>query len=143
MAVTAFDGPLQSGTQPAGSSTAANVGNVVLSQTTTIAQNSTSAVSATITIPANSQILDIVADNTTAWDSAVTAVLTVGTAAAGTQYVTSVNAKTAGRVVYAPSAAQGLAMANVTTNTSIVCTVTPTGATTAGLTRVSVRYVQN
>jgi hypothetical protein len=143
MAVTAYDGPLKSGTQPAGSSTPANVGSVLLSQTTTLAQNSTTAVSSTITLPANSQIVDFVIDNMTAWDSGTTATLSIGTAAAGTQYTGSLNAKTAGRIAATHTAAQSTAMADVTTNVSVVATVTPVGATTVGLTRVTVLYVQN
>ena len=117
-------------------------GFVLVSQTATITQNSTSVVSTTFTVPASSQILDINVDVLTAFDSATTAVLSIGTAAAGTQYASAVNAKTAGRTIPTFSAAQLLAMADITTNTSVVATVTPTGATTAGLVRVTIIYAQ-
>jgi hypothetical protein len=143
MAVTHFAGPLQSGPIQAGGSAAANVGTAVLAQTGTITQNSTSAVSLTVTLPSGAQITNIIVDVLTAFNSATTAVLTVGTAAAGTQYVTSVDAKTAGRASITHTAAQLLAMSNIGTNTSVVATVTPTGATSAGLVRVTVLYVQN
>ena len=140
MAQTYFGTALRSGS---GATTdSLNGGFVVLTQTATITQNSTAVVSATFTVPAGSQIIDIVPDVLTAFDSATTAVLSVGTAAAGTQYVSAVNAKTAGRAAATISAAQALAMADVTTNTSVVASVTPTGATTAGLVRVTLVYAQ-
>jgi len=140
MAQTYFGSALRSGS---GTNTdTVNGGFVVLTQTATIAQNSTNAVSATFTIPAGAQIIDIVPDVLTAFDSVTSATLTVGTAAAGTQYITSVNAKTGGRAAPTFTAAQCLAMADVTTNTSVVATVTPVGATTAGLVRMTLVYAQ-
>jgi hypothetical protein len=68
--------------------------------------------------------------------------LTVGTAAAGTQYAGSVDAKTAGRVRPTFSAAQLAAMDDIDTNTSVVATITPVGATSAGQVRVTLVYVQ-
>jgi len=112
----------------------------VLTQTALMDQNSTTAVSATFTVPANSQIIDIIADVLTAFDSASTAVLSVGSAAAGTQYAGSIDAKTAGRVRPTFSAAQLAAMDDVGSSTSVVATITPTGATTAGQVRVTILY---
>lgn len=140
MAKTYFGSTLKSGSGTLTENT--DGGFVVLMQTATIAQNSTNAVSATFTVPAGSQLIDIVPDVLTAFDSATSATLSVGTAAAGTQYTSSVNAKTAGRAAPTFSAAQALAMADVTTNTSVVATVTPVGATTAGLVRVTLVYAQ-
>ena len=140
MAKTYFGSTLTSGS---GTLTEATDGGfVVLTQTKTITQASTAVVSATFTVPAGSQLIDIIPDVLTAFDSATTAVLSVGSAAAGTQYVSSVNAKTAGRAATTVSAAQALAMADVTTNTSVVASVTPTGATTAGVVRVTLVYAQ-
>jgi hypothetical protein len=133
-------GPLQLGTGL--DNTGTDTGYVVQSKSVTLAQNSTTAVNATVVLPANSQIVNIIADVTTAYNSVTSAVLTVGTAAAGTQYVTSIDAKTGGRASYSFSAAQVSAMANIGTNTSVVATVTPTGTTSAGAARVTVNYVQ-
>ena len=119
-----------------------NGGFVLLTQTQLINQNSTAAVSATFTLPASSQLVQILADVTTAFNSATTAVLTVGTAAAGTQYVTSVDAKTGGRAAVSHTAAQATAMGDLTTNQSVVATVTPTGATSAGQVRITLVYAQ-
>jgi len=119
----------------------ASIGNVVLSQTAVLNQNSTTAVSGTFAVPAGAQLVDVVVDVLTAFNSATSAVLSVGTAAAGTQYAGSVDAKTAGRVRPTFTAAQLAAMDDVGTNTSVVATITPTGATSAGQVRVTVLYV--
>lgn len=142
MARTTFSGPLASGDKEAGVSGGSNVGLVVLSQTAVLDQNSTTAVSSTFNLPADSQIVDIIVDVLTAFNSAVSATLTVGTAAAGTQYAGSIDAKTAGRVRPTFSAAQLAAMDDIDTNTSVVATVTPSGATSAGQVRVTLVYVQ-
>jgi len=143
---TAFNGPLLSGPRRyADNAGPANVGLAILSQTAVLNQNSTNNVSATFTLPPNSQILDFLADTTTAWNSAASAGLTIGTAALGTQYVSSIDVKTNTnpRAAIAPTTAQLAAMADINNNTSVVATVAVSGATSAGSTRVTVRYVQN
>ena len=154
MSITYFSGPAQSSAFQAvsvfngtvlgqlNSSGRLRTGNGygVLSQTGLINKNSTNAVDLTFTVPANSQIIDIIVDVLTAFDSATTATLTVGTASAGTQYAESVDAKTAGRVRPDFSAAQLAAMDDVGSNTSVIATVTPDGATTAGQVRVTILY---
>lgn len=142
MAQTTFSGPLASGDKEAGISGGSNLGFVVLSQSAVINQNSTNAVSATFNLPVNSQIVDILPDVLTAFNSATTAVLSVGTAAGGTQYAGSIDAKTAGRTRPTFSAAQLAAMDDVGSTTTVVATVTPTGATSAGQVRVTILYVQ-
>jgi hypothetical protein len=107
----------------------------------TLTQNSTTAVTETIDIPAGAEIIGFQWDNRVAWDSATTAVGTIGSAAAGTQYVTSCNAKTAGAVAAeAGTAAQSLLKAASTNDRKVYVTITPTGATTVGSTRVSVLF---
>ena len=64
MATTTFSGPVRAGTVREGSS--ANVGNVVLSQKGTIAYTDDGTAVAIGTIPANSQIIEIYVDVTTA-----------------------------------------------------------------------------
>ena len=137
---TYMSGPLQMGTGL--DNTGTDTGYVVQSKSVTLVQNGTTAVSSTVVLPANSQIVNIIADITTAYNSGTSATLTVGTAAAGTQYITSVDARTGGRASYTFLAAQVSAMANIGTNTSVVATVTPSGATSAGAARVTVNYVQ-
>jgi hypothetical protein len=149
MAATHFSGPVLSGDLQQGETNGPNQGFAVLTQSTAIAQNSTTAVSSTIYIPAGSQIIDFNIDVLTAFNSATSATLSIGTAAAGTQYVSSVNAKTAGRASITFSAAQLAAMSGVTvlgaaaaTSAPVVVTVTPVGATSAGYVEVTIIYAQ-
>lgn len=142
MGQTSFSGPMKIGTVREGANV--NLGGVVLTQTVALAQNSTTAVSGTMKVPANAQILDLYCDVGTAYNSGTSATLSVGTAAAGTQYVGSVDVKSAaGRISAAFTGAQLLAMANVGANTSVVATVTPSGSTSAGHVRVTMLYRQN
>ena len=73
----------------------------------------------------------------------ITATVSLGSAAAGTQYVSAINTKTAGRQAPTYTSAQLTAMANILTNVQLFIQVTVVGATTAGITRVTVRYIQN
>jgi hypothetical protein len=149
MAATHFSGPVLTGDLQSGETNGPNQGYVVLMQTTSITQNSTNAVSSTLYIPAGAQIIDFNIDVLTAFNSATSATLSIGTAAAGTQYVSSVNAKTAGRASITFSAAQLAAMSGVTvlgaaaaTSAPVVVTVTPVGATSAGYVEVTIIYAQ-
>lgn len=149
MGTTTFSGPVRSGTKTAGETNGPNIGLALLQQGAALTQNSTTAVSSTLYIPVGSKIVDIIVDVLTAFDSATTAVLSVGTAAAGTQYAGSVDAKTAGRVRPTFTAAQlaamsgvGLTGASSPTVAPVVITITPTGATTAGYVRVTLVYAQ-
>lgn len=147
---TTFTGPLISGPKfYADANGAANTGVAQLFQSVTITQNSTAAVSATMTLPPNSTILDIIVDTTTAWNSVTSAILSVGTTAGATTYTgngtTIISTKAAGRTVLAGATATGaqlLAIQNIGTNTAVVATITPTGATSAGTTTVTLEYVQ-
>ena len=142
MARTTWSGPLASGTRDDGFGTSVDIGLAVLSQTVLIDFDATLVQSKTVNLPQDSQIVDIIVDVLTDYNSASSATLTVGTAAAGTQYAGSVNAKTAGRVRPTFSAAQLAAMDDVDTNTTVVATVTSVGQPTAGQVRVTYLYVQ-
>lgn len=149
MGATHFSGPVVSGDLQQGETYGPNQGFAVLSQSTSITQNSTTAVSSTLYIPAGARIVDFNIDVLTAFNSATSATLTIGTAAAGTQYVGSIDAKTAGRAAITYTAAQLAAMNGVTitgtaaaTTPPVVVTVTPVGATSAGYVVVTVLYVQ-
>lgn len=137
MSQTRFSGPILSGSTT-------NAGAAVLTQTGVLTQTAAGTTDLTFELPANAQIIDIIVDVITPWNSATSAVITVGTVSAGTQYVTSINAKTAVRTVnFAATAAQLAAMQDITTNTSVVATVVSVGVTTAGTARVTVLYRQN
>lgn len=141
MANTTFSGPVRSGTTREGAT--ANLGLCVLSQTTLMTQNSTSVVDATFYLPANAQILSFNFDVLTAFNSATSATLSAGTASGGTQYASGVDVKTAaGRIAPTLTATQLTNMSDVTTNATLVVSITPVGATSAGSVRVTVIYVQ-
>ena len=141
MANSTFSGPVRSGTVREGAS--ANVGLCVLSQTGSIAQNSTNVVDLTFTLPANAQILNFFFDVTTAFNSATSATLSAGTASGGTQYASGVDVKAAaGRIAPTLTGTQLTNMANINTNTSVVVSVTPVGATSAGAVTATIVYVQ-
>jgi hypothetical protein len=142
MAQTDFAGPLASGDRLPGDPRGANVGLAVLSQTVLISRDATLVQSATINLPVNSQIVTIACDVLTAYDSATSATLTVGTAAGGTQYASGVNAKTAGRTFPTFTAAQLASMDDIGATTAVVATVTSVGQPTVGQVRVTVQYVQ-
>ena len=148
MGQSTFDGPVWSGTirQTSGDGTLIkNLGTAVLQQSTTVSQTAAGTTSSTIYLPASSTIVNFNVDLLTQWNSATSAALTVGTVAAGAQYITSIDAKTAtaGRQALTLTGAQVLAMSNVGTNTSVVTTVASVGATTTGSAIITVLYIQN
>ena len=142
MAQTTWSGPLASGDRPAGTSGGSNVGLAVLSQTALINFDATLVQNATFQLPRASHIVQIIPDVLTAFNSATSATLSVGTASGGTQYVSGVDAKTAGRAAPTLTAAQLAAMDDIGTDRSVVATVTSVGQPTAGLVRVTILYVQ-
>jgi len=124
-------------------------GFVVMTQTTTVTTASAgTATSATLTLPASSQIIDIIADMTVnevvGGGTATAIAMTVGTAAAGTQYVSSTDVFAGGRIALTFTAAQLTAMSDIGSNTSVVVTLDPNGtiSTTQGVIRLTVVYAQ-
>lgn len=144
---TTFTGPLLSGTQinPVGAALS-NVGLAVLSQSVALAHNGTNTVDGTIALPYGSQIVDILADTTTAWNSATSDTLSVGTSSGDTSYASGVDVHTAaGRIRPTFTAAQLANMLNVGgsgNSATVVATVTPVGSASAGSTTVTILYVQ-
>ena len=124
-------------------------GFMVLSQTTTVATVAAgTATSATITLPASSQILnffvDTVTDEVVGGGTATAIAMTIGTAAAGTQYVSSTDVFAGGRIALSFTAAQLTAMSDIGTSQNVVITVDPDGtiSTTQGVYRLTVVYSQ-
>jgi hypothetical protein len=144
---TSFNGPVLVGTRPQNSATTPAVndyGLVVLAQQVALAVNTgTGAVTGTCYLPIGSAILDIVCDTTTAWNSGTSDTLSVGTAAAGTQYASGVDVKTAtGRTRPTFTATQLTNMQNVAAPAELFFTVTQVGtAATTGATLVTVFYM--
>jgi hypothetical protein len=124
-------------------------GFVVMTQTSTVTTVAAgTAVSVTEVLPASSQILQIFIDQTVdevvGGGTATAIAATVGTAAAGTQYVSSTNVFAGGRAALTFTAAQLLAMSDIGTNTNVVLTIAPNGtiSTTQGVYRLTVVYAQ-
>ena len=124
-------------------------GFVVVSQTTTVTTAAAgTATSATLTLPASSQIInffvDTVQDEVVGAGTATAIAMTIGTAAAGTQYVSSTDVFAGGRATLSFTAAQLAAMADIGANQSVVITVDPNGTivTTQGIVRLTVVYAQ-
>lgn len=138
---TYMTGPFQTGTGL--DATGADTGTVLLSKTALIDFDATLVQNATFKLPANAQIVDFNVDVLTAYDSATSATLSAGTASGGTQYLSGISTKTAGRRPNGYSGAQLAAMDNIGTNTTVVATVTSVGQPTAGQVRVTMVYVQN
>jgi hypothetical protein len=124
-------------------------GFVVVSQTTTVTTAAAgTATSATLTLPASAQIIDFYVDvvqNEAVGGGTATAIaMTIGTAAAGTQYVSSTDIFAGGRIALTFTAAQLAAMADISTNQSVVITLDPDGtiSTTQAIARLTVVYAQ-
>jgi hypothetical protein len=121
-------------------------GYVVLTQTTTVPTVAAgTAVSSTITLPANSQIINFLVDMVTVptFGTATTVPVTIGTVAAGTQYLSATDASAVGRTVLTFTAAQLTAMSDIGANQSVVFTADPNGTVTSqGLFRLTVVYAQ-
>ena len=126
---------------------ATNGGYAVLMQTASITTDATGATtSATIAIPANSQILNFFIDQTQAevvgGGTATKIDATIGTVAAGTQYLSATDVIGGGRAALTFTAAQLDAMADVGNNTNVVFSINPDGtiATTQGVYQCTVVY---
>lgn len=142
---TQFAGPVLSGprqSQTPQGTLGSNVGYAVLSQVGQLQQNGTAAVSYTFYLPPHSQLVDVLADTNTAWNSATSALMSLGTTAGDTTYVNGLNIATAARVRPSYAGAALLAMQDTGANEPLVATITPTGATSAGSTFVTILYRQ-
>ena len=147
MANTTFSGPIRAGTIRNTTGTTvgtdvANVGQVVMGQTSKVTQ--ADGILTSIVVPANSQIIEMTLYVTTAWDGAAST-LGLGTTALATAYTAAgaVAGGTIGIVSVTPGtdATRTAAFVDVgTTDVKIAITSTNTGA---GVGYLVVRYVQN
>lgn len=138
MATTTFSGPIKAGSIRDGSS--ANTGFVKMAQTATWTQ-STTAADTGIVIPANSQILEITINITTATTAAN---ISMGTNETSTNLFTALAAGTAANVFKLGSAgtkADTDTWANI--GSSDVSIYIDFSAGTAGAGYVTVEYIQN
>lgn len=147
MSATYFGSPLRAGS---GTLTdGIDGGNVMMTKTVTVTTNSDgTASSATIVIPRNSQItnfiVDTMVDEAVGGGTATAIPLSIGTVAAGTQYMSATDAFAGGRIGHTHTTAQLAAMANVGANQNVVITADPNGTilTTQAVYRMTVNYVQ-
>ena len=121
-------------------------GFVVVSQTTTVTTVAAgTATSATITIPTYSQIINLIVDMVTvpSFGTATKVDATIGTVAAGTQYLSATDVTLVGRTALAFTAAQLTSMSDVGVNQNVVITADPNGTVaTQGTFRLTVVYAQ-
>lgn len=121
-------------------------GFMVLAQTTTATTVAAgTAVSSTITLPASSQIIDLIVDMVTvpSFGTATLVNATIGTAAAGTQYLSATDVSLVGRTVLTFTAAQLTSMSDIGANQSVVFTIDPNGTVASqGTFRLTVVYAQ-
>ena len=121
----------------------ANQGLSLIAQIVSLTQNGTTAVSATINVPRHSQFVDFISDSTVTWNSATSATLSIGTAAADSTYMGALNIAVAtARLRPAFTTTQLAACLDTGSNETVVATVTPSGATSAGTTFVTMLYLQ-
>ena len=147
MAQTYFGSTLRTGS---GTLTDATDGGfVVVSQTTTVTTAADgTATSSSVTLPAYSQIIQLIIDQTqnevVGGGSATAINATIGTAAAGTQYLSATDVIGGGRAALTFTAAQLAAMASIGTSQGVYITVDPNGtiSTTQGIYRLTVVYAQ-
>jgi len=122
-------------------------GYVVMSQTVTATTvTGGTAVTSSVFLPASSQIIDLKVDVTVVagGGTATTLPITVGTAAAGTQYMASTDGYAGGRMAFSPTTAQVLAMSDIGANQTVYLTIDPNGTVTVtqAVVRLTVTYAQ-
>ena len=117
-----------------------NIGGVLSAVTTTFAYTDSSAVTIA-TIPANSQIVDINIDVTTAFNAASTNTVTVGKTGSAAAFVTSTTVGSAGRASVASTGVYSAWADTGSSDISATITFSQTGtAASAGAARVTIVY---
>ncbi len=117
-----------------------NIGGVLSAVTTTIAYTNATAVTIA-TIPANSQIVDINIDVTTAFDAGTTNTVTVGKTGSAAAFVAATSVGSAGRASVATTGVYSAWADTGSSDVSATVTFSQTGtAATAGAARVTIIY---
>ena len=117
-----------------------NIGGVLSAVTTTFAYTDSSSV-AIATIPANSQIVDINIDVTTAFNAGTTNTVTVGKTGTAAAFVTSTSVGSAGRASVASTGVYSAWADTGSSDISATITYSQTGtAASAGAARVTIVY---
>ena len=117
-----------------------NIGGVLSAVTTTIAYTDSSAVTIA-TIPANSQIVDINIDVTTAFNAGTTNTVTVGKTGSASAFVASTSVGSAGRASVASTGVYSAWADTGSSDISAIITYSQTGTVaSAGALRVTIVY---
>ncbi len=117
-----------------------NIGGVLSAITTTVAYTDSSAVTIG-TIPANSQIVDIFIDVTTAFNAAGTDTMTIGKTGSAAAFVTATSVASAGRASVATTGVYSAWADSGSSDITATATFAQTGtAASAGAARVTIVY---
>ncbi len=136
---TYMQGRLEMGSTPAKDANVADSGVALCSQRVSINFDGTLVQNATLKLPVGSTIVDVMLDVKTVYNSATSAIFSLGTSSGNTTYASGVSAKTAGRTRPTFTAAQVAAISAITSAT-VVATVTSVGQPSAGSADVIVIY---
>ena len=150
MANTTFSGPVKAGTikDTTGSTVGtdvANVGSVVMTQATNVVFGDDGTTTTVATLPANSQIIEIYVDVTTAFDAGTTNTLDLGDGSTADQFADALDVSSAARLLATSDVSQIPNLIDIgASDVQVVATYNQTGsAATAGAATVTVVYVQN
>jgi hypothetical protein len=150
MANTTFSGPIKAGTikDTTGSTVGtdvANVGSVVMTQATNVVFGDDGTTTTIATLPANSQIIEIYVDVTTAFDAGTTNTLDLGDGSTADQFADALDVSSAARLLATSDVSQIPNLIDIgASDVQVVATYNQTGtAATAGAATVTVVYVQN
>jgi|TARA_R110000787_G_scaffold218735_1_gene327422 hypothetical protein len=150
MANTTFSGPIKAGTIKDTTGTTVgtdvkNTGWVVMSQSAEVVFGADGSSTVIGYLPANSQVLEITTDITTAFNAATTNTFDIGTVATVNLFCDALAAGTVARVLASSDASQvGNYMDVGTSDVSILWTYNQSGtAASAGAADVTITYLQN
>ena len=150
MANTTFSGPVKAGTikDTTGSTVGtdvANVGSVVMTQATNVVFGDDGTTTTIATLPANSQIIEIYVDVTTAFDAGTTNTLDLGDGSTADQFADALDVSSAARLLATSDVSQIPNLIDIgASDVQVVATYNQTGtAATAGAATVTVVYEQN
>jgi len=143
MATTTFSGPIKAGSIREGSS--ANVGFVLMAQSTNVVFGADGTTTVVATVPANSQIFQITVDVTTAFNAATTNTFDIGDGSTADQYADALAVGALARVLATSDVSQIGNLIDIgTSDVDVTVTYNQTGtAATAGAATVTVLYLQN
>lgn len=149
MASTTFSGPIKAGTirDTVGSTigtNVANVGYVLMSQSAAIDIIGADATTTVAVIPANSQIVDVILDVTTASNDSGTATVSIGKTGSTSLFLAATDVKTTGRTRISTAATLAAAADVGTTDIDVIATFLAQGeGGTTGVAQVTILYIQD